>query len=112
MVDDAVIAYVEWREECIEVWNAYGWWASAPPEDVRRAHASYRAALDREEAASKVYAGLMKRVGQPRGDRLRLLTRSWRSFWPTCMTLASPGHSGLTLVRLSQCARVPDYALL
>jgi hypothetical protein len=63
MVDDAVIGYVEWREECMEVWNAYGWWASAPPEDVRRAHAAYRAALDREEAAAKVYAGLMKRLG-------------------------------------------------
>jgi hypothetical protein len=63
IVDDAVIAYVEWREECMEVWNAYGRWASAPPEDVRRAHAAYRAALDREEAAANVYAGLMKRVG-------------------------------------------------
>jgi hypothetical protein len=63
IVDDAVIAYVEWREECTEVWDAYGWWAIAPREDVRRAHAAYRAALDREEAAAKVYAGLMKRVG-------------------------------------------------
>ena len=63
LVDDAVIAYVEWREECIGVWNAYGWWASAPPEDVRRGHEAYRAALDREEAAAKVYAGLMRRVG-------------------------------------------------
>ena len=63
IVDDAVISYVEWREECVEVWNTYGWWASAPPEDVRRAHAVYRAALDREEAAANVYAGLMTRVG-------------------------------------------------
>ena len=63
IVDDAITAYVEWREECMEVWNAYCSWASAPPEDVRRAHAAYRAALDREEAAAKVYAGLMKRVG-------------------------------------------------
>ena len=63
VVDDAVIAYVEWREESTEVWNAYSSWASAPPEDVRRAHAAYRAALDREEAAARVYAGLMRRVG-------------------------------------------------
>ena len=63
LVDDAIIAYVEWREECMEVWNAYAWWASAPPEDVRRAHAAYHAALDREEAAAEVYAVLMKRVG-------------------------------------------------
>jgi hypothetical protein len=63
VVEDAAIAYVEWREECTEVWNAYGSWASAPPEDVQCAHAAYRAALDREEAAAKVYAGLMNRVG-------------------------------------------------
>jgi hypothetical protein len=63
IVDDAVIAYVEWQEESTEVWNAYGSWASAPPEDVRRAHAAYRAALDREEAAAKVYAGRMRRLG-------------------------------------------------
>jgi hypothetical protein len=63
IVDDAVISYVEWREESTEVWTAYGSWASAPPEDVRCAHAAYRAALDREEAAAKVYAGLIKRVG-------------------------------------------------
>jgi hypothetical protein len=63
IVDDVVIAYVEWREECTEVWNAYGWWASAPRADAPRAHAAYRGALDREEAAAKVYAGLMKRVG-------------------------------------------------
>ena len=61
---DAVIAYVDWREECTEVWNAYGWCASAPPEDARRARAAYLAALDREEAAAVVYAGLMKRVGE------------------------------------------------
>jgi hypothetical protein len=63
IVDEAVSAYVEWREESTEVWNAYARWASVPPEDVRRAHAAYRAALDREEAAAKIYAGLMKRVG-------------------------------------------------
>jgi hypothetical protein len=47
-VDDAVLAYVEWREECIQVWNAYRWLARAPAEDARRAHAAYGAALDRE----------------------------------------------------------------
>jgi hypothetical protein len=63
IVQDAVIAYVVWREESTEVWNAYGSWASAPLEDARRAHAAYRAALEREEAAANVYAGLMRRVG-------------------------------------------------
>jgi hypothetical protein len=63
IVDDAVLAYVGWREECAAVWNAYDWWASAPAEDARRAHAAYRAALDREEAAANVYARPMGRVG-------------------------------------------------
>ena len=63
VVDAAILAYVEWREECTEVWNTYAWWASAPAEDARRADAAYRAALDREEAAAKGYALLMKRVG-------------------------------------------------
>ena len=63
VIDRLMDMYVEWREECMEVWNAYGWWATAPPEDVRRGHEAYRAALDREEAAAKVYAGLMRRVG-------------------------------------------------
>jgi hypothetical protein len=63
IVDEAVLAYVEWREECTQVWSAYGWWASAPAEDARHAHAAYLASLDREEAAAKVYARLMKRVG-------------------------------------------------
>lgn len=63
MVDDAVLAYVEWREECTAVGNAYDWWAIASAEDARRAHAAYRAALDREEAAADRYARLMKLVG-------------------------------------------------
>ena len=62
-LDDALLAYVEWREECAEVWSICAWWASAPAEDARRADAAYRAALDREEAAAKGYALLMKRVG-------------------------------------------------
>jgi hypothetical protein len=61
-VDDAILAYVEWREECTEVWSTYAWWASAPAEDAPRAYAAYRAALDREEAAAKGYAMQMNRV--------------------------------------------------
>ena len=64
LVDDAVQAYVAWREECATVWAAYGWWASAAADDESGAHAAYRAALDREEAASHVYASLMLRVSE------------------------------------------------
>jgi hypothetical protein len=56
LVDDAILAYVEWREECAEVWSTGAWWASVPSEDARRAHAAYQAALDREEAAANRYA--------------------------------------------------------
>ena len=64
LVDDAVLAYVDWREECATVWAAYNLWTSAPREDVRRAQASYWAALDREEAAAHLYANLMKRASE------------------------------------------------
>jgi glutamyl-tRNA reductase len=36
-VDKAVLAYVEWREECNAVWDAYARWASAP---AREGHTS------------------------------------------------------------------------
>jgi hypothetical protein len=64
LVDEAVVAYVEWREESGAVWVAYGRWASAPAEDAGHAHAAYRAALDREEAAAQVYANLIESVGE------------------------------------------------
>jgi hypothetical protein len=63
-VDDAMLAYVEWREECMAVWDSHGWWASGAVEDTRGAHAAYRAALDREEAAANWYAKLIERVGE------------------------------------------------
>jgi hypothetical protein len=62
LVDEAVVAYVEWREESGTVWAAYSRWAGAAAEDAGRAHAAYRAALDREEAAAQVYASLIERV--------------------------------------------------
>jgi hypothetical protein len=62
LVDEAVLAYVAWREECATVWAAVNRWAGAATEDARGAHAAYRAALDREEAAAKVYASRIERV--------------------------------------------------
>jgi hypothetical protein len=62
LVDDAVYAYVEWREESATVWAAYDRWAGAAAEQAGGAHAAYRAALDREEAAAQVYASLVERV--------------------------------------------------
>jgi hypothetical protein len=59
LVDEAVDAYVDWREERASVWDAYARWASAPVADRRLAFSAYRAALDREERAAHVYAELM-----------------------------------------------------
>jgi hypothetical protein len=59
-VDDAVLAYVQWREECAQVWEAYGRWASAIADDKVPARSAYWAALDREEAAANFYAKLVE----------------------------------------------------
>jgi hypothetical protein len=56
-------AYLDWREECFAVSDAYGWWAAAGPADAGLAFRGYVAALDREERASEVYADLILRVG-------------------------------------------------
>lgn len=60
VVDDVVLAYVEWREESATVWDAYHRSAGASAEDKLTADAVYRAALDREEAAAKSYAELIE----------------------------------------------------
>jgi hypothetical protein len=64
LVDDAVVAYVAWREESATVWAAYGHWSSAAAEEAIRAHAAYKAALDREETAAHVYARLVEQVSE------------------------------------------------
>jgi hypothetical protein len=64
IVNELVIAYIEWREESAEVWDAYRSWAIAPDDDAVCAYAAYQAALDREEAAANAYAELMERVGR------------------------------------------------
>jgi hypothetical protein len=62
LVDEAIDAYVYWREECAGVWDAYEHWASAPKIDAAGAFSAYRAALDREECASNAYADLLARI--------------------------------------------------
>jgi hypothetical protein len=62
MVDEALEGYVEWREECARVWDAYHRWLSAARMDAALAFRAYLAAVDREERASQVYAGLVRRL--------------------------------------------------
>ena len=62
LVDEAIEAYVDWREECAEVSNTYERWADAPTADAAGAFSAYHAALDREECASHAYADLLVRI--------------------------------------------------
>jgi hypothetical protein len=67
LVDEAIEAYVDWREECAQVWGAYERWANAPVTDAAPAFSAYRAALDREECASDAYADLLQRIAGGKG---------------------------------------------
>jgi hypothetical protein len=62
LVDEAVDAYVDWREECATVRDAYERWGRALAADAGSAFAAYRAAVDREERAADIYAELMGRL--------------------------------------------------
>jgi hypothetical protein len=64
LLDDVLRAYVDWREECEEVWSTYRRWASRSAEDAGAAHCGYAAALDRERAAAEAYARLVIEVGK------------------------------------------------
>lgn len=66
LVDGAVVAYTQWREECAAVRNAYRRWVGARAADRAYAFADYTAALDREERAATRYARLMGRAGHLR----------------------------------------------
>jgi hypothetical protein len=63
-VDALLERYVDWREECETVWQAYQRWADAERHERRVAHAGYLAALDREESAAHRYADHIERVRQ------------------------------------------------
>jgi hypothetical protein len=63
MVDKMIDAYVDWREACHSVSNAYCRWGRATGPGAPAAFAWYSVALDREENAAEVYAALVQRVG-------------------------------------------------
>jgi hypothetical protein len=75
MVDEAMDGYVEWREECVRVWDAYHRWLSAVRPDAALASRAYVAALDREERAAQVYAGLISRLDRLVGTSRRRATQ-------------------------------------
>ena len=63
VVDEALDAYVGWREECDGAREAYRRWSSAARADRMLAFCAYLAALDREEVAANVYSDAMRRLG-------------------------------------------------
>jgi hypothetical protein len=60
-VDATLDAYIEWREECEAVDDAYRRWSAASSDGSALAFAIYVAALDREQRASNAYARLVTR---------------------------------------------------
>jgi hypothetical protein len=63
LVDAVIGAYVDWREACRLVHDAYRSWTSATGPGTGAAFWRYTAALDTEEWAAGVYASLVRRVG-------------------------------------------------
>jgi hypothetical protein len=92
VVDEAIDAYVEWREECLFLVDAYNRWSSEADRDRRLAFAAYRAALDREQQACSVYKSrcdrLTRELTPGRGPIGRLLRRRLQ---PRPAAWSSPG---------------------
>ncbi len=57
--EQALAAYLDWREACIDVQQAYDRSTSAPGRDRQLAHAAYQAALDRESRAAGNYRNML-----------------------------------------------------
>ena len=63
LVDRTIEAYVNWREACVRVDEAYASWDHATGGVAAKAFSAYAAALDREARAAEVYARRVQRVG-------------------------------------------------
>ena len=66
LVEEAVAAYSQWRQECAAVRSAYCGWVGARSAHKRIAFDDYHAALDREERAAAHYAQQIGRAGHLR----------------------------------------------
>jgi hypothetical protein len=86
LVDETLDAYVDWREECAGVRDAYRRWSTAPLSHVTDAFREYRTALDNEQHAANHYAQLIRRLTQhasarPQNQRDERHWRPARSWW-------------------------------
>jgi hypothetical protein len=64
LVDRLIDAYVSWREACLRVSDAYDSWTSETGPGATSAFGCYTAALEQEERAAEVYAGLVRCTGE------------------------------------------------
>jgi hypothetical protein len=64
LVDELVEAYVDWREACARVDDAYRSWEIGTTSRSKVAFGLYTAALDEEEQAAEGYADLVRRADQ------------------------------------------------
>lgn len=86
LVDKLVEGYVVWRETCARVDDAYRDWANETGPRGGVAFGLYMAALDAEERAAEVYAGLVRRAeslpwsADPEAEPLG--GPAWRVGWP------------------------------
>jgi hypothetical protein len=62
LMDDMFDAYVDWREACRAVDDAYRSWFGATGARTGVTFTRYSVALDREERAAEAYAGLVERT--------------------------------------------------
>ena len=69
LVDDFILSWVSWREACEDVRSAYECWQRCKTAQRGLAFASYRAALDREDQAARVYSMRVDQVRDARGGR-------------------------------------------
>jgi hypothetical protein len=56
LIDKVFASWVCWREACEDVRSAYERWGNCESSQRDLAFASYRAALDREDHAARVYS--------------------------------------------------------
>jgi hypothetical protein len=76
LIDDAFDAYLDWRDESAEVRHAYKRWNGASAREARRKFWAYRAALEREEHAARVYERLASRLEARARERAETRGRS------------------------------------
>jgi hypothetical protein len=85
LVDGLVEAYVDWRETC-DLSDAYRRWTRETGTAGRVRLGLYRAALDAEQQAADVYAGLVQRAAKLSGSVGRtaepLREPGWGVDWP------------------------------